>query len=215
MLGLIDRIAQRQILRGHKHIDRGVLSPEGESYRSIAKMALYEMHENDCFDYERLHERLEQIDGAVLGLGKKPVAAEIVGRNVTARMIDAESCWQDVCLLRSYKTEGPIATCEMAFARAALTKALLCERQHPEIGERISQAADALVLRSFTGQDTPASRAFYGEELAKAAPKRVALYSDNVFPHSQLAAILGRELGVPGIPSMEASFMFENSEERV
>lgn len=149
------------------------------------------------------------------GLGKKPVAAEIVGRNLTALMINAESCWQDVCALRSYKTDGPVATCEMAFARAALTKAVLCENQHSAITERISQAADNLVLESFTGEDTNATRAFYGEELAQAAPKRVALYGDNVFPHAQLASVLAAQLGVPGIPSVEAAFMFENVEKRV
>ena len=30
----------------------------------------------------------------LFGFGKKAVAAEVAGRNVTAHMIDADSCWE-------------------------------------------------------------------------------------------------------------------------
>lgn len=151
----------------------------------------------------------------LFGFGRKPVSAEIAGRNLTNVMMDADHCWADVCGLRSYKPDGPIATCEVAFARAALTKAILMEDKGQAVAERISRAADAAVLDSFTGQDTDATRAFYGEELKDAAPKRVALYSDNVFPPAQLASTLGAQLGVPGIPSIEAAFIFEKVERQV
>ncbi len=151
----------------------------------------------------------------LFGLRKKPVAAELAGRNLTALMIEADDCWEDVCALRSYKTDGTVATCEMAFARAALTKSILNENQHPAIAERITQAADALLLESFAGEDTEVTLKFYGETLDKAAPRRVSLYLDNVFPTSQLASVLGSQLGVPGPASIEVTPLFDAAEARV
>lgn len=146
----------------------------------------------------------------LFGFGKKPVAAEVAGRNLTAHMIDADSCWRDVCGLRSYKTEGPIATCEMAFARAALVKFMLKEQRPASVAERIDKAADELILESFTGEDTEATHLFYGEPLEIAAPKRVAAYSEHAFMTSQLASVLGAKLGVPGMASIEIAPFFDD-----
>ncbi len=151
----------------------------------------------------------------LFGLGKKPVSAELAGRNLTALMIDADDCWRDVCALRAYKTTGPIATCEVAFARAALTKWLLCDGIPEPIADRASRAADNLILESFSGEDTDETLKFYDKALSSAAPERVAMYSRMPWYHADLASRLGVELGVPGIPSVEAVFIFEQVDVRV
>ena len=69
VLDLIARLAERQISFGDHHIYRGVLSMTGKSYRSIAEIALHELHENGRLDYEEMEERLEQIDEAVNAAG--------------------------------------------------------------------------------------------------------------------------------------------------
>ena len=48
-----------------------------------------------------------------------------------------------------------------------------------------------------------------------AAPERVALYSQTPWYHAELASRLGVELGVPGVPSVEAAFLFEQVDARV
>ncbi|MES2000713.1 MAG: hypothetical protein V4444_00125 [Pseudomonadota bacterium] len=69
VLDLIARMSERQVTFGENHIYRGVLSFTGKSYRSIAEIALHEMHENEALDYDELEERLEQIDEAVKAAG--------------------------------------------------------------------------------------------------------------------------------------------------
>lgn len=69
VLDLIARMSERQATFGENHIYRGVLSFTGKSYRSIAEIALHEMHENEALDYDELEERLEQIDEAVKAAG--------------------------------------------------------------------------------------------------------------------------------------------------
>lgn len=149
------------------------------------------------------------------GFGKKAVAAEILGNNIMAMAIDADDCWEDVCALRSYETSGPIATCEMAFARAALVKSILLKQRVPAVADRIVKAADGFVLDAFADQDTDESRTFYGEKMQDVALRRVAFYSQHVFPFTQLASVLGAKLGVPGHPAIEAAFMFERVDKRV
>ena len=151
----------------------------------------------------------------LFGLGKRKITAESIGRSFANATMNADDCWADICKLRSYKTDGVIATCEMAFARAALTKSILCDAVPSGVAVRISAAIDAAVLDSFTGQDTATTDAFYGEALGNAAPKRVAKYLENAFPCAQLASNLGVQLGVSGIPAVEADFMFEAVERRV
>jgi hypothetical protein len=148
---------------------------------------------------------------------KKEVPAEIVGRNLTHYVIEPEDCWRAVCMLRSYDTPGPIATCEMSFARAALVRSLLAEVTTDEgINARLVSASDRLIRDTFDGQDSSRDTdAFYHESLANAAPKRVQFYSEHVFPRTQLGAILGGQLGVPGHPAIEIGSLFENVVQRV
>jgi hypothetical protein len=150
----------------------------------------------------------------LFGFGRKPIAAEMLGRNLTALMIDAEDCWRDVCMLRAYKTTGPVATCEMAFARAALVKNLYIDQAKQGVSDRLQRAADELILESFAGEDTPDTIAFFGRELIEAAPQRVAFYMHHTFMMSQLSGVLAARLGVPGPAAAEGAWMFEKVEKR-
>ena len=151
----------------------------------------------------------------LFGIGRKAIAVEMAGRNLTAIMMDADDCWHDVCGLRAYKTSGPIATCEVAFARAALVQSLLIDACSPEQSERALKASNEMIIESFSDQDTPDTFKHYSKSLIVAAVERVAMYLENAFPTSQLAAVLGAALGVPGIPSVEAVYIFESVEARV
>jgi hypothetical protein len=151
----------------------------------------------------------------ILGFGKKPISAELAGRNLIAMMTDADDCWRDVCELRSYKTSGPIATCEVAFARAALVKSILASSAAPSIAERALRAADEMIEEAFSDQDTDDTLKFFDDTLSVAAKRRVSFYGHHVFPTSQLASVLGARLGVPGIPSVEAAPIFDRIEARM
>ena len=147
----------------------------------------------------------------IFGWGKKAVAAEMVGRNVTALLIDFDTCWRYVGRLRSYTTEDQIAVCEVAFARAAFVKYMLKERQPEGVAKRMDKAVDAAVEEIFAGEkDTEATRTFYGESLQAAALKRVGAYSDHTFMETQLASVLGTKLGVPGMHALEIAPMFRD-----
>jgi len=69
VLSLIAMLAESQIASGDKHIDRGVLNPEGKSYRAIAETALYELREYELLDYEQLEDRLERLAEVVNATG--------------------------------------------------------------------------------------------------------------------------------------------------
>ena len=82
----------------------------------------------------------------LFGWGKQHAAAEIVGHNLTAYVMDADDCWEDVCQLRSYKPTGPVATCEMAFARAALARVAMLEHRNSAIVERMIKASTNCII---------------------------------------------------------------------
>jgi hypothetical protein len=151
----------------------------------------------------------------LFGWGKKHAAAEIVGHNLTAFIMDADDCWQDVCQLRSYKTTGPVATCEMAFARAALARAAMLDHRNSAIAERMAKASTACVVETFTDQDNGDTIAFYGGGMSSVGPSIVSLYEANVFPLSQWASQLGSRLGVPGVWSSEIAPMGERQRQRI
>ena len=151
----------------------------------------------------------------LFGIGKKAIAAEILGNNAMAVMLNADDCWGDVCLLRSYQTADSIATCEMAFARAALVQRTLTQGQEQAVADRIVVPANKFVGDAFATQDNAETVKFYRAPMRDVALERVKFYDQNAFPISQLAATIGAALGVPGIPSVEAAFLFEKVETRV
>ena len=151
----------------------------------------------------------------LFGFGKKKVSAEIVGNNVMATMIDPNECWKNVCALRSYETSDSIATCEMGFARAALTKSILVEGRSPAIAERIINAADTYIIEAFMNENTYDTQEFYGHPMLAVAPMRVSFYSQHVLFFEALAGQLGAALKVPGPVAIEASFIFGEVSKRV
>lgn len=151
----------------------------------------------------------------LFGFGKKKVTAEIVGNNVMAAMIDPDECWKDVCALRSYETSGPIATCEMGFARAAITKSILIEGRSQAIAERIINAADAYIIETFMHESSVDTQEFYGEPMFAVAQKRVLFYSQHVLSFHGLAGQLGAAINVPGPVAIEAAFIFSGVSKRV
>jgi len=146
---------------------------------------------------------------------KKHVAAEIAGHNITVLVLDADDCWRDVCALRSYKTTGPVATCEMAFARAGLIRSIFSKHKSRAVAERMLKSSSACVIDSFTDEDNDDTLRFYGSKMAVVGPSIVALYEENIFPSSQWASLLGGRLGVPGVWSSEIAPMVEHQEQRI
>jgi len=70
------------------------------------------------------------------------------------------------------------------------------------------------VVLTFEDQDNDDTRRHYGGKVSQAALRRVLVYHQHVFPISELASKVGSELGLSGIPSVEAAFMFETLEKR-
>lgn len=151
----------------------------------------------------------------MFGFGKKHVAAEIVGHNLTAYVMDADDCWRDVCQLRSYKTTGPVATCEMAFARAAIARSVFRQNGNQAVVDRMMKASRACIVETFTGEDNDDTLAFYRGPMSEMGPLTASLYEAIAFPSSQWAAKLGHRLGVPGIPSVEIAPIAERQRQRV
>lgn len=151
----------------------------------------------------------------LFNFGKKKVTAEIAGNNVMAVMIDPEECWKNVCALRSYETSGPIANCEMGFARAALTKSILVEGRSRVIADRIINAADTYVIETFMHESTVDTQEFYGEPMFAVALKRVSFYSQHVLSFQGLAGQLGAAISVPGPVAIEAAFIFSDVSKQV
>ena len=151
----------------------------------------------------------------LFGWGKKHTAAEIVGHNLTAYVMDADDCWEDVCQLRSYKPTGPVATCEMAFARAALARVAMLKHRNSAVAERMIKASTSCIIETFTDEDNDDTLAFFGGPMNEVGPSIVSLYEANVFPLSQWASQLGSRLSVPGIWSIEIAPMAERQQNQV
>lgn len=149
------------------------------------------------------------------GMNKKQFVAEKVGHNLLTLVMDADSCWSDVCKLRSYKTSGPVAVCEMAFARAAIARSCMIEGQIPSVADRLATAALGCLVETFTGQDNEDTLKFYGGPMNERGPSIVANYEENLISTSQWASVLGSRLGVPGVWASEISPMADFQKQRI
>ena len=145
----------------------------------------------------------------LFGLGRKYVAAEVLGHNLLTLAMDADDCWKDVCGLRSYKTTGPVATCEVALARAAIARSCLKEHRNPDVSDRLGKAAAACVVETFAGEDTEDTLSFYGGPISERGLFIVELYEQSAVLPSQWASLLGRRLGVPGVGASEITSIAE------
>ena len=151
----------------------------------------------------------------LFGFGKKHVAAEIAGHNLTALVIDADDCWRDVCEMRGYSTSGPVATCEMAFARAGIARALFREHSSNAVADRMLTASKALVVDAFSGEDTDETLAFYSGPMDEMGLMVMHVYETIAWDPAQWASKIGSRLGVPGPASIELAHIAERQHERV
>jgi hypothetical protein len=122
---------------------------------------------------------------------RSAISAEVAGHNITVFLTDPDDCWNTVCQLRSYKVPGPIATTEMALARAAIIKCFPPTANHL-VAERYKNSVDACILETFCDQNSETSLKHYGMKMEFAAPKIVEEYYSCGVPIGQIAILFQR-----------------------
>jgi hypothetical protein len=125
--------------------------------------------------------------------------------------MDPDDCWRDVCHLRAYNVPGPVATCEMAFARAAIVTNAIRGLQSGSIAAEMLAGVDDVVVEAFVNEDSPETLEHYGNQrLSDVARATVELNENNAFPPTQLADVFGHRLSVPGWPAAEIEPLFKD-----
>ena len=134
-----------------------------------------------------------------------------VGQTLAKILLDPDDCWRDVCKLREYEVPNAVATCEMAFVRAAIVKDAVDQVYSNNSRMELKAGVDKCVLETFTKEkDTKDTLDHYeNKPLAVAAVEAVLFYEQHVFPLAQLADEFARRLSVPGVPSIEIEPLFE------
>jgi hypothetical protein len=134
-----------------------------------------------------------------------------VGQFLARILLNPDDCWRDVCKLREYAVPNAVATCEMAFVRAAIVKDAV-EQVYSNNGRtELKAGVDKFVMETFTNEkDTEETLDHYeNKPLAVAAVEAVQFYEQHVFPLTQLADEFARRLSVPGVPSIEIGPLFD------
>ena len=133
------------------------------------------------------------------------------GRLLGRILLDPEACWADVCKLREYDTPGPVATCEMSFARAAVIRDAVDQVFPDEDGKEIKKGVNKFVEDVLDNEKpTPTTTEHYRtERLGTIASQIIHIYDENVFPLTQLADTLAGRLSVPGVPALEIAPLFQ------
>ena len=126
-------------------------------------------------------------------------------------LLDPDECWKDACKLREYNAPGPVATCEIAFARAAVIKDAVDRVYSGAECADIKAGVDRFIKEAFSREEASEQILdhYDGKPLATVAVSAVNLYEENVFPLAQLADVLAQRLSVPGVPSIEIAPLFE------
>jgi hypothetical protein len=148
--------------------------------------------------------------GGNASLKSLPTATEM-GRRLAIILMDADDCWRDVCMLRDYKVPGPVATCEMAFARAAVIKDTITRCQRDLVATQMLAGVDQFVAEAFAKEETTAEVLEYYKDapLAVVAPQTIQLYQESAFWLPRLADVFASRLKVPGMPVIEIAPLFE------
>jgi hypothetical protein len=132
------------------------------------------------------------------------------GRTLAMALMGPDDCWRDVCKLVGYQPPGPVATCEMAFARAAIIRDAIPRHQSKAIAAEMLADVDRFVAEAFAGEDSSETLEHYeNEPLSVVAPRVIRYYQENVFPLAQLADVFAHRLSVPGWPAAEITPLFE------
>jgi chromate transport protein ChrA len=130
-------------------------------------------------------------------------------------LMDPDDCWRDVCKLRGYKAPGPVATCEMAFARAAIIKHAITNCQPEPIADLMIEGVNNYVADAFSGEDTDEVLDYYEarnglrESVLVIALRTLRFYEQHVFPLTHLSGIFAHRLSVPGLAAIEIAPFFE------
>jgi hypothetical protein len=142
----------------------------------------------------------------------QPTDYRKAGKVLAEILMDADACWEDACKLREYEAPGSVATCEIAFARAAVIRFAIRRSQPEKIAVDYLRGVDQYVSEAFL-EDSEETITFYkNERLSVIAPRAIRHYEENVFPLAQLADMVAHRLSVPGIPSIEIAPLFEEVE---
>lgn len=134
-----------------------------------------------------------------------------VGRVLGRMLLEPEECWKDVCKLRAYAVPNSVATCEMAFARAAVVKDAVDQVYSDNARAELKVGVDKFVQESFTKEEANEETLSHydGVPLAVVAAQAVQFYAENAFPLPHLADVFARRLSVTGVPSIEIAPLFE------
>ena len=133
-----------------------------------------------------------------------------VGRALAKLLMDPDDCWRHVCMLRQYKVPDAVATCEMAFARAAITRDAISRSQTSLVATQMLAGVDSYVADAFANEESAETLEYYGDKpLSVVAPQAIRLYEENAFYLPQLADVLASRLSVPGLPAIEIAPLFE------
>src|SRR5258708_31780164 len=87
-----------------------------------------------------------------------------IGRRLTIALMDPDDCWRDVCHLRAYNVPGPVATCEMAFARAAIVTNAIRGLQSGSIAAEMLAGGHDLGVGAFVYAGSPQTLVHYGKQ---------------------------------------------------
>lgn len=166
--------------------------------------------------FERPATHIQRCNAALTSAQVKPRMKETTnlidqGRMISRILLDPDECWKDACKLREYDAPGPVATCEIAFARAAVLKEAVHQVYSGiECGD-IKAGVDLYIDQAFSREETTEEilNHYDGHSLKNVAAQAVSLYEENVFPLTQLADVLAQRLSVPGMPSIEIAPLFE------
>ena len=132
------------------------------------------------------------------------------GKMIAKILMEPEECWRQACMLRQYDAPDAVATCEMAFARAAIVRDAIMRCQPKLVADQMLAGIDRYVAEAFANEESAEALEYYeGRPLSLVAPQAIRLYQNNVFPLAQLADVLARRLSVPGLPAIEIAPLFE------
>lgn len=162
-------------------------------------------------NFKRPPEHQAKVDALVGTPSERPAANfREADRTMAIALMDPDDCWRDVCKLRGYRAPGPVATCEMAFARAAIIRDAITRCQSKAIAAEMLAGVDRFLVEAFASEDSPETLEHYKHErLSVVAPRAIRHYEENVFPLTQLADAFAHRLSVPGWPAAEIAPLFE------
>jgi hypothetical protein len=118
--------------------------------------------------------------------------------------------WRDTGKLREYNAPDPVANYEIAFAHVAIVKETIRKCQPDLVATEMLEGVNQYVAEAFAKEESAEALEYYGNRpLSVIAPQAIRLYEENVFPLTQLAAVLARRLSVTGLSTIEIAALFE------